>query len=295
LPPTEYLTPTWGTSFPIENEPVYAPTTADDTGLLTGTVGNPTFSFPDADNDWFNGAEDEVTYINIDNTACFNSPRALTVEARVKPTNVDKGDGGGVETNTFNRIFERRRTFQVTILNTDYRGDDVPYRANKASIEVKYRVENVYAPGSRHTCPNPQWPADPYTGNDARMHQISSDIEQFPIVNDHWYLIKVVFNSDKSDMVSTNGTPVDIFIDDQGEDGNGLNENWAGNKNATKTINQSSSCKWGALPGDIINNSVDSSHIGSNWSNSAQFFEGQIDWVTWKPVADYSGVDDGPY
>jgi predicted CXXCH cytochrome family protein len=304
--------PAWGTSVPIEDIPQYAlwggvpadGTILDETGLLTGTVGNPTFAFPDVDNDWFNGDEGQGTYINLSNTACFNSPRALTIEARVKPTEVDRG----VADNTFNRIFERRRTFLVTILNTDYRGDDIPTKYDKASIEVKYRVENVYAPGSRHTCPHPQWPADPYTGNDARMHQMSSDIDQYPIYNNHWYLIRVVFNSDKSNVSGSNGTPVDIYIDDQGTDahlyeanpdpGNPtLNpdyEQWAGYKNATKRIRGSSSCRWGALPGDVINDTSDSSHIGSNWNHAAQLFEGQIDWVTWQPVADYTGVTDGP-
>jgi hypothetical protein len=261
----------------------------DSTGLLTGTVVNPTFAFPDADNDVFNGDEDQGTGINTASNTCLNTARALTIEARVKPTEVDRGVGD----NTFNRIFERRRTILVTILNTDYRGDDIPQRANRASIEVKYRVENAYEPGKRHTCPHPQWPGDPYTGNDALMHQISSDIEQFPLYNDHWYQIKVVFNSDKSNVATgSNGIPVDIFIDDLGEDGNGLNENWTGYKNATRSINDSSSCRWGSLPGDFINLRADTSHIGSNWNNGAQNFEGQIDWVTWSPVADYTGVND---
>ncbi len=281
--------PAWGTSFPIEDEPQYSPTTVDETGLLIGTVNNPTFAFPDVDNDWFNGDEDEDTYVDFAaNNTCLNSPRAITIEARVRPTEVDRGVGG--ENNTFNRVFERRRTILVTILNTGYRGDDVPARGGKASIEVKYRVDSA----SRHTCPHPQWPADPHTGNDARMHQISSDIDQFPIVDNHWYQIKVVFNSDKSDVAGSNGTPVDIFIDDQGTNGDDSDQNWVGYKNATVAINESSSCKWGALPGDFLEFRNDTSHIGSSWSH-AQLFEGQIDWVTWQPVADYSGVDDAPH
>ena len=282
--------PVWGTTFWIEDEPQHSATTNDETGLLTGTVGNPTFAFPDVDNDWFNGDEGEGTYINISNTASLQSPRALTIEALVKPTVVD----GGI-INEFNRIFERRRTLLVTIVNTDYRGDDIPSRANKASIEVKYRVENSFGAGGRHHAPHPQWPADPYAGpNDVRMHQISSSIDDFPIVNDHWYLIRVVFNSDKSDVPGSDGTPVDIFIDDLGPDGDNIGQRWNGYKNATRGINGSSSSKWGALPGDVINYRNDTSHIGSNYANSAQQFDGQINWLSWKPYADYSGVDDSP-
>jgi hypothetical protein len=293
--------PVWGTSFPIEDLPQASATISDEHGLLTGTVTNPAVVFPDPlDNDWFNGDDEQATSVGIaSNNACLNSPRAITIEARVRPTEVDKGVG----INTFNRIFERRRTVLVTILNTDYRGDDVPERADKSSIEVKYRVDVA----SRHACPHPQWSSDPYVGTDVRMHQISSDIDQWPIVNGHWYRVKVVFNSDKSDVPLSNGTPVDVFLDDQGADGlNAVNptpgepelnpdyEQWAGYVNATKTINGSSSCRWGSLPGDFIEFRSDTSHIGANWSNAAQHFEGQIDWVTWQPIADYTGVDDPP-
>jgi hypothetical protein len=124
------------------------------------------------------------------------------------------------------------------------------------------------------------------------MHQISSSIDGFPIVNDHWYLIRVVFNSDKSDVPGSDGTPVDIFIDDLGTLGDDVGQLWDGYKNATKSINESSSTRWGALPGDVINYRDDSSHIAAPWNhNSTHTFEGQIGWVTWKPYADYDGVN----
>ena len=67
--------------FPIENEPQYSPDTADETGLLVGTVGNPTFAFPDPiDNDWFNGDEGQDTYVeytDVAEQACLNSPQAV--------------------------------------------------------------------------------------------------------------------------------------------------------------------------------------------------------------------------
>jgi hypothetical protein len=295
--------PAWGTSFPIENEPQYSATTMDVTGLLAGTVGNPTYAFPvpnPPDNDLFNSAEIEDTYIDFGPSSSLQSPRALTVEALVKPTRVDNGT-----TNEFNRVFERRGTLLITILNTDYRGDDIPSRAGRASIEVKYRVENNYDPGARITAPHPQWPADPYVGNGVRMHQISSDIDQYPILNNHWYEIRVVFNSDKSDVAGSDGTPVDIFIDDKGTTGaDDASQQWIGYRNATKSINGSSSSRWGALPGDVINlnpvfnnpapGTLANSVIGANWNNGAQHFDGQIDWVTWMPFADYSGVNDSP-
>jgi len=220
------------------------------------------------------------------------SPRSVTIEARVRPTRVDRNGGGDNAFNKFNRIFERRRNFLVTILNTYYRGDDIPSRDGTASMEIKYRTDAA----ARHNCPHPQWPDDPYVGNDVWMHQISSDIDQWPIVNDHWYQIKIVFNSDKPGMPGgSSGTPVDIFIDDQGPNGDDVGENWSGYVNTSKSINKSSSCRWGALPGDFIEFRSDNvSQIGANWSHASQFFDGQIDWVTYKPIADYAGVDDPP-
>lgn len=174
-----------------------------------------------------------------------------------------------------------------TVIHTDYRGDNRPERAGKASIEIKYRTDSA----ARHTCPDPQWPEDDYVGNDVRMHQISSDIDRWPLVDNHWYKIRVVFNSDKG---ANYGTPVDIFIDDQGTNGDNADENWPGYINATKTINGSSPCKWGSLPGDFIEIRDESFHIGANWNAATHYFDGLIDWVSWQPVADYSGVNDLP-
>ncbi|MFC1713269.1 hypothetical protein ACFL6S_06370 [Candidatus Poribacteria bacterium] len=275
------------------DEPAGSTTATDETGLLVGTVGvadggtgNPNLALPG--DGYFHSSESLKTYIEFaDDQACLNSPRAVTVEARVRPTEVDRGVGD----NTFNRIFERRRTMLVTIMNTDYGGDDVPERYGKARVQIKYRVEDIVGPGARHDCPDSQWPEDPYEGPDVRMHQINSDIDRWPIVDNHWYQIKVVFNSDKG---PNYGTPVDIFIDDQGTDGQDSDEQWPGYVNATATINESSSCQWGSLPGDVINDRADSFHIGANWNSTVHFFAGQIDWVTWSPVSDYSGVDDVP-
>jgi predicted CXXCH cytochrome family protein len=289
--------PTWGAEFQL-NEPPYSASTTDDSGLLVGTVGNPPLAFPVPSDGSFHGEEGEGTTINIDNNLkCLVNSRSFTVEARVKPMAVDldweASNGDGIDDNlarntTFNRIFERKNTLLVTILHTWYRRDEVPERAQKASLEIKYRTS------ARHSCPHPRWPNDSYIGNDVWMHQVSSDIDLYPLVNDHWYRVRVVFNSDKPNI------PVDIFLDDQGTDGvaepsAGAGELWSGFRNVAKpNPEDSSSCKWGALPGEELGILDRSSHIGANWNTGAQLFEGEIDWVTWNPLADYSGVADPP-
>jgi len=60
------------------------------------------------------------------------------------------------------------------------------------------------------------------------------------------------------------------------------------------SIAGSSRYRRGSLPGNVINDRTDTSHIGANWANTAQRFDGDIDWVNWGSVADYSGVDQDP-
>jgi predicted CXXCH cytochrome family protein len=257
------------------NELAGSATITDESGLLIGTVGaDPYITMPGTG--VYHGDEDLDTYIDIDNEnakRCMLSPRALTLEARIYPTEVDSdfGDGstptactrdldcgpldgngdptalcscgrdtrpdpndrcdvgtGGcdlkpgyyydctynyssncptgetccpnagegcwnnsgfcttsTENATFSRVFHRHRNIMVTVIHTDYRGDSRPDRANKASIEVKYFVDAA----SRHTCPHPLWPTDPYNGNDARWHQISSSIGWCltPMISFHRY------------------------------------------------------------------------------------------------------------
>jgi hypothetical protein len=103
----------------------------------------------------------------------------------------------------------------------------------------------------------------------------------------------VVFNSD--DLIS----PVYIFLDDQGETGlDDVTQLWDGYVNATvdPPIQGSSSCRWGAVPGDYIATENQPAFIGtprppgSGIHAKTHIFDGDIDWVIWKPIADYSDV-----
>ena len=109
--------------------------------------------------------------------------------------------------------------------------------------------------------------------------------------------MRVVFNSDKSAIQGSTGSPVDIFLDDLGEDGGNeaATELWTGFKNVTASINDSSSCKWGALPGDVIALEDQPTFVGTAPNhNPIYLYKGLIDWISWKPEADYTGVDDQP-
>ncbi|MCP4590388.1 MAG: hypothetical protein GY842_06575, partial [bacterium] len=312
--------PAWGTTFDF-SEGAGSATTTDDSGLLVGSVGNPAFSMLGDGLHHGDETEAQATYVDINNAGydkAMMSPRAFTIETRFFAGDVDldyaDADGNGFDDDydvgddplskngdgrnyTGQRIIERQGTFQLTLFRAGFGGDYVESRAGQARLILKYRADD----DARHTCPHPQWPDDDYSGADAAMHQISTDIDQWPIVSNHWYQVKVVFNSDKSEVSGSDGTPADIFVDDQGTDGSHTDQLWDGYVNASRTINGSSSCKWGALPGDYVRTIDKFTAIGDNLNHGDipgdsgnLMFKGQIDWLIWQPVADYSGVDDPP-
>jgi len=50
------------------------------------------------------------------------------------------------------------------------------------------------------------------------------------------------------------------------------------------------------LPGDEVASEGQIAHIGAPPNHDPFYlFKGLIDWVIWKPFADYSGVDDAPH
>ena len=292
------------------DEDVASPYVFDEQYKLVGRVNNPVISLPG--DGYFHGDENEATYIDLDNNdTCMKEANALTIEARVKPSVVDldffDGDGDGIDddddpdeiglrNSTQQRVFERKKAIQFIIFRGNWVGDGVVERAGKARVNVKYFVDSA----SRHDCPHPHWPDDPYEGADSRWHELSSDMEQYPIVAEHWYRIRVVFNSDKSGIPGSSGIPVDIFADDQGTDGLDTDQLWDGFINIAML--DVPTCKFGGLPGDFIALEDGYSCIGDNLNHSDipgdtnnTLFKGLIDWVTWKPVADYSGVDDSPH
>jgi len=315
--------PVGGSRFDF-NEGAGSATVTDDTILLTGTVLDPAVSM--LGDGLYTGDENEVELTAIDLNSkdqCLKSPRALTLEARVYFGNVDldyvdtapangidddydaglptgneccSNDGDGRNT-TGTRIAERAGTWEFTVFRGNWTTTDalVPERAR---IIFKYKVTD------QGVCDG-SYPGDP-TGEDTPVNgawfkQISSDIENYPIKKGHWYKIRIVYNTDKPRLV------VDIFADDQGTDGNGAGELWSGYKNVSRPDPEdSSACKWAAMPGLVMDTLDKAASIGDNtvhqrpgnddqghYNNTT--LKGKLDWFVWKPVVDYTGVDDPPY
>ncbi len=299
------------------NEAAFSTTAADDQGVLTGTVVNPAVTLPGDGS--YHGARDgdsvDNTTIIFDSAlSCLDATRRFTSEVVFKTDDVDldydgpgfdaplEGYTGGdqvtdIEGNfytegTWLRVVERQNIWKATVMRANYGLDNVDERAGRARIQVKYRADDAI----RHTCPHPSYPDDTYVGNDVAMHQVNTDIDVYPIRSYHWYRMRIVFNSDKSGISGSNGNPLDIFVDDLGTDGVDTDEVWSGFINiAMPDITDSSSCKWGALPGDYIQSLEGATYIGSPPNQNDLFmWEGLIDSMSWKSGADYTGVDDGP-
>jgi hypothetical protein len=221
------------------------------------------------------GGDGSGRYILFDyNTSCLQASTAMTIETRIKPTGL-AGTG-----NYIRRILARDGggNFQISVWrnNAAYPG---LYNAPPGEVSIALWI----------------YPADSHSGNAWKpvltnyTGAKTGSENDCPIVSDHWYLAKAVWNTNKSG--GTPGQffqPADIYIDDQGTDGAGAGENWSGLINCTDTDQSLKTDMVKFYTGDVINAySGDNFAIGANRSNPANnLFNGLIDWITWKDSAE---------
>jgi hypothetical protein len=224
------------------------------------------------------GGDGSGRYIQFDyNTACLTASTAMTIETRIKPTGM-AGTGNYVR-----RILARDGSgnFQISVWrNNSYNALDA-YNAPSDEASIALWINVVDAHGGLAWKPV----LTNYTG--AR----TGSENNCPIVSDHWYQVKAVWNTNKPG--GTPGQfflPADIYIDDQGTDGNGAGENWAGYINCTDTdqslMGTYNDAKF--YTGDVIKAATgDNFTIGTNRGTPTNnLFNGLIDWITWKDSAD---------
>ncbi len=248
------------------NEAACSTAAQDADGILTGTVNDSCTTFTGDGS--FHGDGDAagnnfIDYLNADD--CMISATALTIETRIKPTGIGTG-------NYIRRIIAKDSSstnYQVSVWRnnnwTEFNAPD-----GTASIAM-------WVP-----------PVDTHGGDGWKV--LKTDYTACPIVSDHWYQVKVVWNSAK-----TGGIPGDIFVDDQGTDGLGAGEGWTNYINCTDSSQTQTPATKYFLEGDQIQASDSDMRIGANGNNSANnHFEGLIDWITVKTEVDYTGVDGTP-
>jgi hypothetical protein len=221
------------------------------------------------------GGDGSGRYIMFDyNTSCLQASTAMTIETSIRPIGL-AGTGTYVR-----RILARDGggNFQVSVWrnNTAYPGlFNAP--SGEASIALWINVVDNHGGNSwKPVLTN-------YTG--AR----TGSENDCPIVSDHWYEVKTVWNTNKpGGNPGQFFQPADIYIDDQGTDGAGTGEIWAGYINCTDSDQSLKTDAVKFYTGDVINTySGDSFAIGANRSNPANnLFNGLIDWIIWKDSID---------
>ena len=216
-------------------------------------------------------------YIDFEyNNTCLQASAAMTLEARIKPA------GFAGETGTYvKRVFARDTggNYQMSVWRKIDATNWPNYTPPDGVASVAFWVKPVDNHGGKVWKP------------------VLTDYNTCPIVSDHWYEVKAVWNSGKPG--GTTGqffVPADIYVDDQGTDGVGTAENWSGYINCTDSDQSQLTDERKLYTGDTITVANGDFVIGANVNNHTRnVFNGLIDWIMWQDVADYTGVDDPPY
>jgi len=247
------------------NEARDSSTLEDSQSMLKGQVGGNGTLTGNAFSGDGNGAESN--YVSFgSNYSCLQATTAMTLETRIKPTGIDASD------TYIKRILARdsgSANWQVSVWRNNT-WDNYSAPANTASIALW----NV--------------PVDGHGG--LSWKAVLSDYDRCPITNDHWYQVKVVWDTNKSGGIPGEFfVPADIYIDDQGTDGAGSGENWAGYANCTNAAQSYNSDTQKYYTGDEMTPADGDFAIGANTKNLTKQdhqFNGLIDWIIWKDTAD---------
>lgn len=224
---------------------------------LFGVVNDPSGSF--TGNGYFTG-DGVDNYITFDtNATCLQATNSMTLEARIKPTGIGSS-------NYIARVLARDSggaNYQMSVWrNTSWSTYNAP--AGEASIALWVKPTDAHGGNAwKVALSNYSGVADGSENN-------------CPIVSDHWYHVKVVWNSGNS------GIPVDIFIDDQGTDGLGAGEGWAGLLNCTDSDQDIVQTANRMATGDTITPVDGPIRIGANVNNGNNQFNGVIEWIKWQ-------------
>ncbi|MBI5410336.1 MAG: hypothetical protein HZA14_13320 [Nitrospirae bacterium] len=226
------------------------------------------------------GGDGSGRYIMFDyNTSCLQASTAMTVEARIKPTGLSTVTG---DTQYVRRILARDGSgnYQISVWrnNTWNNPTTDTYNAPDGQASIALWIYVADAHGGNVWKPVLTNYQGAKTGSE----------NDCPIVSDHWYQVKAVWNSNKPGGAPGQFfTPADVYIDDQGTDGAGAGENWSGYINCTDT---DQSLKFDAVKfytADEIKPANGNFAVGANRGNPANnLFNGLIDWITWKDSVD---------
>jgi hypothetical protein len=253
----------------------------DDQTIVSGSVTDPSQSILGDGYFTGDGTNNKVTFAN--NNDAFLADSMLTLETKFKftdPTNYFSGTG-----NKAWRIFERTASgnYQMSLWRNNYNGSGTnaypTYNAPDGVVSIALWVRPV----------NSNFTGDGWTNV---YKPVVTDYANYPIVANHWYKVRAVWNSGKTDGISGDHyfVPADIYVDDLGTDGNNTGENWSGFRNATKQ--EQYQIDGGKIHiGDTILENAGAFYAGGGASGN--YFNGKIDYIKIDPSSlDYTGLDE---
>ncbi len=233
------------------SEPAGSVTFVDDSGLIVGTVMDPTESFPG--DGFFHGDMLDNRLLYDEAARCFKADRKMTIEFLMKTDVIDLDSGDPERSSTIQSIFERGGSYNLRIVRADWAVNS-PMQAGQAFMMFKFRAKD--------------------NGGTANWKQARTS-NAYPIQSGRWYRIKLTFDSD-----IVGDIPIDIFMDDLGPDGDDIGEAWAGYVNGTMAQQPDDFYK--PFEGDEIFDIDGPVGIGA-YAVTANFpFSGLIDWIRWE-------------
>ncbi len=295
--------PPSGTRFEFNDAPG-STTAADTSSLFTGSVQNGGAAFIGDGYFHFNSdgihntTDPSDTFIRVSNPDfCLGDERTYTYELRFKPAAVDLDSEALNPGNTLDRtiqtLFQRKGFNSLRLRRADFMGDMAP------------PAGQTYLWANFTTPPNNVNPLDESgLGHGQYNKEAYGDVATCPIVQDHWYRVRLVYNADRKGSI-----PVDIFAEDQGTDGAGANAGWSGYINCTQARLQMEEWRlsegiinkqdpWGAstdptahdvMIGTTGNEKQSLGHDATPEPDTDA--DTLMDWFSYRPIADYTGLD----
>jgi hypothetical protein len=231
--------------FPL-NEPAGSTVVSDAQGVMDGTVYG-TGTIPGDGS--FHGNSTGTNYIVFNAPGCLDATDRLVLSARFKTDVVDSTPSSNT---TVTRVFATTSTggYQMSVWRnktwSTYQPPD-----GVASIAF--------------------WMKSQATG---AWHVTLTDYKTCGVVAGHWYEVTIDWDSAKAGRI-----PGDIFVDDQGTDGNGAGELWSGTVNCTDLDQDTIQASSRTVAGEKMSSGGIGPVIGANPTTYSNPFKGLVDWV----------------
>ncbi|MBI5577493.1 MAG: hypothetical protein HY896_14170, partial [Deltaproteobacteria bacterium] len=231
----------------------------DNSNLLYGVVNDPSNTMGSGT---FYG-DNSNNYIKFEyNNSCLQADTGMRLEARIRPT------GMSGTTNYIKRIVGRLvngGNYQVSVWRNNAMSGWT-YSAPSGVASIAFWANPVDRHGGVATKP------------------VLTDYTLCPIVSDHWYYVLAVWDNNKAGGIPGQYfVPADIYVEDQGTNGNYNDNLWSGLRNCTKADQsyQGTDNSRKFYTGDSIVKANGIFAIGSDASLGSNVFYGWIDWIKW--------------